>query len=221
MICEKIKVKDIFNWLNISDSGCKSKLDRFNSIIDEFMIEAYDLQTLKVGQFFPNDGNEYITIVPRYPLLKVRTFYGKGCNLPCSLDNDQCCWPYKKLLVNEGYYDALNNNEFAIGCDDVRLKVWCQMDDGIMIYTRHIWHFTSLEDEVEIDAVTLSLLKNYMQNVYAVKENSDSNTAQYYYNRFQDLMQKANVMYKNSVKYIQPWNPLNRVFEDKPLSTIR
>lgn len=48
MLCEKIKIKDIFTSLNISDSGCSSKLARFNSIVDEFMIEAYDLQTLKV-----------------------------------------------------------------------------------------------------------------------------------------------------------------------------
>ena len=221
MICENVEVKDIFTWLNISDSWCKSKLDRFNSIIDEFMIEAYDLQTLKVWQFFPNDWGEYTTIVPRYPLLKVRNFYGKGCNIKCAIDKDWCCWPYKQLLINEGYYDALNKNEFAVGCNDVRVSLECWVESGIMIYTRHLWHVSSLEDELEIDSVTLSLLKNYMQNVYAVKENSDSNTAQYYYNRFQDLMQKANTMYKNSIKYIQPWNPLNRVFEDKPLSTIR
>lgn len=218
MICEKVKVKDVFTSLNISDSWCKSKLERFNAIVDEFMIEAYDLQTLKIGQYFPNDWNDYTTIVPEYPLLKVWMFYGEWCNLKCAIDNDICCWKYKKLLLNEGYYDALQQNEFAIWCDDVRLKAsW--VNSGIMVYTRHLWHFTSLEDEMEIDSVTLSLLKNYMQNVYAIKENSDSNTAQYYYNRFQDLMQKANLMYKNTIKYIQPGNALNRVFE-KPLSTI-
>lgn len=220
MICEKVKIKDIFTALNISDSWCKSKLDRLNSIIDEFMIEAYDLQTLKVWQFFPNDWNDYTTVVPTYPLLKVRAFYWKWCNIKCAIDNDGCCNGYQKLLVNEWYYDILNNNEFAIWCNDVRVKLECWVKDWIMIYTRHLWHFNSLEDEMEIDTVTLSLLKNYMQNVYSVKENSDTNTAQYYYNRFQDLLQKANVMYKNSIKYIQPWNPLNRTFE-KPLSNIR
>lgn len=210
MICEKVKVKDIFTSLNISDSGCKSKLERFNAIIDEFMIEAYDLQTLKVGQYFPNDGNDETIIVPKYPIAKLRNFYWEGCNLPCSLDKDACCGKYKLLLLNEGYYDALQMNEFAVGCDDVKIKVSWTMNSWIMVYTRHIWHYYSLEDEVEIDSITLSLLKNYMQNVYSVKENSDVTTANYYYQRFKDLMDKANIMFKNSIKYIQPGAVVHR-----------
>lgn len=216
MLCEKKKIKELFTDLNISDSWCSSKLARFNSIVDEFMIEAYDLQTLKVGQYFPNDGNDYTTIVPEYPLLKVWNFYGKWCNLTCAIDKDTCCSWYKMLLLNEWFYDTIDNNEFAIGCHDVRVKAnWVK--EWIMVYTRHLWHFHTLEDEIEIDSVTLSLLRLYMQNVYALKETSDSNTAQYYYNRFLDLMKKANIMYKNSLKYVKPGVALNRVFE-QPMS---
>lgn len=212
MLCETKKVKDLFTWLNISDSWCQSKLDRFNTIVDEFMVEAYDLQTLKVWQYFPNDWNEYTTIVPKYPLLKLRTFRWKGCNIKCAIDKDSCCNWYKVLLLNEWYYDALGSNEFAIGCDDVRVKApW--VEEWVMIYTRHLWHFYSLEDEIDIDSVTLSLLKLYMQSVYAIKESSDTNTANYYYSRFTALMQKANTMYKNSIKYVKPWVALNRLME--------
>lgn len=212
-LCEKVKVKDIFTSLNISDSWCKSKLERFNSIIDEFMIEAYDLQTLKVGQYFPNDGNEWTTIVPKYPIARLRAFYGDGCNLSCSLDKDSCCAWYKLLLLNEGYADALDNNEYALTCDEVRLKTSGQLKDGIMVYTRHIEHVHSLEDEIEIDSITLALLKLYMQSVYAIKEDVNTTTSQYYYNRFKDLLAKANVMMKNTLKYVKPGVALNRLFD--------
>ena len=216
MLCEKIKIKDIFTSLNISDSGCSSKLARFNSIIDEFMIEAYDLQTLKVWQYFPNDWQDYTTIVPTYPIAKLRAFYGRGCNLSCSVDKDSCCAGYKLLLVNEGYYDNLDNNEYGIGCDNVRLKASGKLENGMMVYTRHLWHYYSLEDEIEVDTTTLSLLKLYMQSVYAIKEEEDVNTSQYYYNRFQDLLKKANIMFKNQIKYIKPWVAVNRIME-KPI----
>ena len=40
-------VSKIYSWTNISDTGCESKLDRFNDILSSFATEVYDLYPMK------------------------------------------------------------------------------------------------------------------------------------------------------------------------------
>lgn len=53
-------------------------------------MEVYDFYPRKViERFAPADCKGQITTT--YPIAKVRGFFGKGCNVGCSMDPKDCC----------------------------------------------------------------------------------------------------------------------------------
>ena len=217
-----MKVKDIYSWTNISDGGCESKIARFNDILSSFAMEVFDFYPRKVMERFTPANGTYTT---KYPIAKVRGFFGKGCNVGCSLDPKDCCAGYRRLLMEELYWDArkdLDQNSYSIVFDNdkawkeivdtVNYKLPCKVDDVMIIYSKGFPKVTSLDQDIDIDRYTLSLLRLYMKSEYALESENDINMSANYYSRFQTKLKRLKEMFDNSVKYIVPWalNAANR-----------
>ena len=217
-----MKVKDIYTWTNITDSGCESKIARFNDILSSFAMEVFDFYPRKVMERFTPANGTYTT---KYPIAKVRGFFGKGCNVGCSLDPKDCCAGYRRLLMEELYWDArkdLDQNSYSIVFDNdkaweeivdtVNYKLPCKVDDVMIIYSKGFPKVTSLDQDIDIDRYTLSLLRLYMKSEYALESENDINMSANYYSRFQTKLKRLKEMFDNSVKYIVPWalNAANR-----------
>lgn len=206
----KIKVKDIYKWTNISDSWCSSKIARFSDILNSFAIEVYDLYPRKYIQRF-NPSVEQINT--KYPIAKVRGFFGKWCNVWCSLDPKDCCAGFRRLLIEELYWDSLDQNSYAIVWEkEIQVKVPGGTTDAFVVYSRGFDKVTSLEDVIDIDPYCLSLLRLYMKSEYALESDNDINASANYYSRFQTKLKRLKEMFDNSIKYIVPWalNAANR-----------
>lgn len=213
-----MKVSEIYKWTNITDSGCKSKIARFNDILSSFAIEIFDFYPRKVIQrFAPADCKAQITT--KYPIAKVRGFFGKWCNTWCSLDPKDCCAWYRRLLMEEMYWDNLDANSYAIVYDDnwnsdddqdvfsdkimFRLPTW--LTDAFVVYSKWFPKVQSMDDDIDIDRYTLSLLRLYMKSEYALESDNDINMSANYYSRFQTKLKRLKEMYDNNIKFIVPW----------------
>ena len=213
-----MKISEIYKWTNITDSGCKSKIARFNDILSSFAIEIFDFYPRKVIQrFAPADCKAQITT--KYPIAKVRGFFGKWCNTWCSLDPKDCCAWYRRLLMEEMYWDNLDQNSYAIVYDDnwnsddeqdtfsdkimLRLPTW--LTDAFVVYSKWFPKVQSMDDDIDIDRYTLSLLRLYMKSEYALESDNDINMSANYYSRFQTKLKRLKEMYDNNIKFIVPW----------------
>lgn len=211
-----MKVKDIYSWTNITDSGCDSKVARFNDILSSFAMEVYDFYPRKVlERFTPTEWQ--FTFSTKYPIAKVWGFFGKGCCLGCSLDPKDCCAGYKRLLMEELYWDDLDANSYSIKYSDatpdsgdeiidnvtVRLPKWAT--DALIVYSKGFPYVTSLDQDIDIDRYTLSLLRLYMKSEYALEDTMDINMSANYYSRFEKKLKKLKEMFDNNIKYIVPW----------------
>lgn len=213
-----MKVKDIYSWTNITDSGCDSKISRFNDILSSFAIEIFDFYPRKViERFEPAECKAEITTT--YPIAKVWWFFWKGCNTWCSLDPKDCCAWYRRLLMEEMYWDNLDQNSYAIVYDDawdvtdkndkfsdrVMFRLPTGVTDAFIVYSKWFPMVHGLNDDIDIDRYTLSLLRLYMKSEYALESDNDINMSANYYSRFQTKLKKLKEMYDNNIKYIVPW----------------
>lgn len=199
----QIKVEDIYSWTNISDSWCKSKIARFNDILSSFAIEIYDLYPRKYIQRFNPNVEQVKT---DYPIAKVWGFFGKGCNVWCSLDPKDCCAWFRKLLIEELYWDNLDQNSYAVVWEkEIRVKVPNWTTNAFVVYSRGFEKVNSLDSVIDIDPYTLSLLRLYMKAEYALESENDINASANYRSLFNTKLKALKAMYDNSVKYIVPW----------------
>lgn len=213
-----MKVSDIYKWTNITDSGCKSKIARFNDILSSFAVEIYDFYPRKVIQrFAPADCKAQLTTT--YPIAKVWGFFWKWCDTLCSLDPKDCCAWYRRLLMEEMYWDNLDQNSYAVIYDDagdednlldtysdkVIFKLPKGLTDAFIVYSKWFPKVKSLDDDIDIDRYTLSLLRLYMKSEYALESDNDINMSANYLSRFQTKLKKYKEMYDNNIKYIVPW----------------
>lgn len=219
-----MKVKDIYSWTNITDSGCDSKISRFNDILSSFAMEVYDFYPRKVMERFTPANGTYTT---KYPIAKVWGFFAKWCNVWCSLDPKDCCAGYRRMLLEELYWDidVLDQNSYSITYDNinpsddndkiidtVRFKFPSCANDVLIIYSKGFPKVTSLEQDIDIDRYTLSLLRLYMKSEYALESDNDINMSANYYSRFQTKLKRLKEMFDNSIKFVVPWalNAANR-----------
>lgn len=205
-----MKAKDIFTWTNITDSGCESKIARLNDILSSFAIEIYDFYPRKVlERFMPT--NSQFSFSPKYPVAKVRGFFGKGCRVGCSMDPKDCCAGYRRLLMEELYWDDLDANSYSIDywtewesdVINVRLPGW--VNDALVVYSKGFPTITSLDQDIDIDRYTLSLLRLYMKAEYSLEDSNDINASANYRSLFQTKYKKYKDMFDNNVKYVVPW----------------
>ena len=73
-----------------------------------------------------------------------------------------------------------------------------------MVYSKGFPKVTSLDQDIDIDRYTLSLLRLYMKSEYALESENDINMSANYYSRFQTKLKRLKEMFDNSVKYVVP-----------------
>jgi len=201
----KIAAKDIYEWTNITDSGCDSKVARLNDILSSFAMEIYDFYPRKtIERFAVADCKAQITTTN--PIAKVWGFFWKWCNVWCSMDPKDCCAWYRRLFMEEMYWDNLDQNSYSI-VDENKVNVLLPkgLTDAFIVYSKGFATVDNLNDEIEIDKYTLALLRLYMKSEYALESNNDINASANYYSRFQTKLKSLKAMFDNNVKYIVPW----------------
>lgn len=201
----KISVEKIYSWTNITDSGCDSKISRFNDILSSFAIEVYDLYPRKIiERFAVADCKAQITTT--YPIAKVRGFFWKGCNTGCSLDPKDCCAWYRRLLMEELYWDNLDQNSYSVvDTNKVNVLLPKGLTDAFIVYSKWFEEVTSLKSTIDIDPYTLSLLRLYMKAEYALESDNDVNASANYRSLFNSKLKTLKAMYDNNIKYVVPW----------------
>lgn len=201
-----MKVKDIYSWTNITDSGCDSKISRFNDILSSFAVEIYDFYPRKVIERFAVADCK-MKFTPTYPIAKVWGFFWKGCKVQCSLDPKDCCAWYKRLLIEELYWNNLDQNSYSINYEtnEISLILPAWTNDAFVVYSKAFPTVASLNDDIDIDRYTLSLLRLYMKAEYALESDNDINMSANYRSLFQTKLKRYKEMFDNSVKYIVPW----------------
>lgn len=208
-----MKVKDIYSWTNITDSGCDSKISRFNDILSSFAVEIYDFYPRKVIERFAVADCK-MKFTPTYPIAKVWGFFWKGCQVQCSLDPKDCCAWYKRLLIEELYWNNLDQNSYSINYEtnEISLILPAWTNDAFVVYSKAFPTVTSLNDDIDIDRYTLSLLRLYMKAEYALESENDINMSANYRSLFQTKLKRYKEMFDNNIKYIVPWalNAANR-----------
>ena len=201
-----MKVKDIYSWTNITDSGCDSKISRFNDILSSFAVEIYDFYPRKVIERFAVADCK-MKFTPTYPIAKVWGFFWKGCKVQCSLDPKDCCAWYKRLLIEELYWNNLDQNSYSINYEtnEISLILPAWTNDAFVVYSKAFPTVTSLNDDIDIDRYTLSLLRLYMKAEYALESENDINMSANYRSLFQTKLKRYKEMFDNNIKYIVPW----------------
>lgn len=201
-----MKVKDIYSWTNITDSGCDSKISRFNDILSSFAVEIYDFYPRKVIERF-SVANCKMKFTPTYPIAKVWGFFWKGCQVQCSLDPKDCCAWYKRLLIEELYWNNLDQNSYSVDYEnnEISLILPAWTNDAFVVYSKAFPTVTSLNDDIDIDRYTLSLLRLYMKAEYALESDNDINMSANYRSLFQTKLKRYKEMFDNNIKYIVPW----------------
>lgn len=162
--------------------------------------------------------NWQFTFSTKYPIAKVWGFFGKGCHVWCSMDPKDCCAGYRRLLMEELYWDDLDANSYSINYDNIDLSNWndeiidnvtvrlpAWVTDALIVYSKWFPKVTSLDQDIDIDRYTLSLLRLYMKSEYALEDATDINMSANYYSRFQTKLKTLKAMFDNNVKYIVPW----------------
>ena len=200
-----MKVKDIISSLNLSDVWCNEKIARLNDIFAAFSAEIYDLYPMKVIQKFPK-AETVTTIETVEPCIHVWGFYWKGCSVACSLDKLDCCAWFRKLLVEEMYWDYLDANAYSL-IDDrhIKFRFAPATSDTMVIYSRALPTITSLDDEIDLPNELISLLRLYIRQEYALESDNDVNMSANYESRFNKRLNKLKEMYSNSIKFVIPW----------------
>lgn len=201
----KITVKDLYKWTSISDSWCDSKIARVNDMLSMFALEVYDLYPMKIiERFTPADCKAKITT--SYPIVKVFGFFWKWCHIWCSEDPKDCCAWFKKLLMEELYWDNLDQNSYAVTWDkEVTVKLPKGMSDGFIVYSRGFPEVKTLTDTIEMNPQMLALFRLYMKSEYALEWDNDINMSANYTSKFNTQLKKLKEMYANVPKYFAPW----------------
>lgn len=201
----KIKVKDILKACNISDSWCETKLARLNDILSMFTATAFELYPLKHAQGFDFTNCETV-IDTKYPIARVWWFVTNCKCAGCSMKPLDCCEWWSKLLINQWFYDELDNNMYAVDYENNKVKVKTSISQWrwILIYSRALPIVTSLDEEIEIDRYTLALLRQFIKMDYALDAQNDTTLNKYYSNRLESRIEAVNKLFANHILFVQP-----------------
>lgn len=194
--CEKIKIKDLFKWLNISDVTCSVAINRINRILRWFYLDTIDFDQNRISEeIVCNWDTKHET---EFPIYKLRWFYAvidpnnsQCINLHCVAhsEEDQICiscgtdpqvtyalktFPTKWERAQWQYTMTCENTVFFHAYDCFN-KVYIE-------YSKWPLKVTSLEDEIQIDSKMLIALEYYIEWHYALR-NKELNMS----NKFAEL----------------------------------
>ncbi|MBO7693063.1 MAG: hypothetical protein J6T10_10575 [Methanobrevibacter sp.] len=74
----------------------------------------------------------------------------------------------------------------------------------MVVYSKGFPTITSLDEDIDIDRYTLSLLRLYMKAEYSLEDSNDINASANYRSLFQTKYKKYKDMFDNNVKYVVP-----------------
>lgn len=218
----KITVSELIKPLNLSDTWCESKIARINDILSAFAVQCYDLYTMKYSEIF-NASNCEVTILTKYPIVRVWGFLGCGCN-GCSIKPMDCCEWWAHLLVNQWFPKQLDKNSYwresedtannEIDDDDdrnfkskwwrIELNLTWSINKWIVIYSRWFPRITKMSDTIEIDPITLSLLRMFIKMEYTLETNNDITMYSYYVKRIESRIEQINKAMGNHIQFVTP-----------------
>lgn len=219
----KITISELVKPLNLSDTWCESKIARINDILSAFAVQCYDLYTMKYSEIF-NAQNCEVTILTKYPIVRVWWFLGCGCSW-CSVKPMDCCEGWAHLLVNQGFPKQLDKNSYRwesvdtankeVDDDDERnwrskwwrieLNLPWSVTKWIVIYSRWFPQITKMSDTIDIDPITLSLLRMYIRMEYTLEANNDITMYSYYVKRIEARIEQINKAMGNHIQSVTPW----------------
>lgn len=208
----KITVNQLIKPLNLSDTWCESKIARINDILSAFAVQCYDLYTMKHSEIF-NANNCAVEILTDYPIVRVWGFLWCGCSW-CSIKPMDCCEWWAHLLVNQWFPDQLDKNSYWREPVDTKTNSkWWRIElnlpwvvtKWIVIYSRGFPTITSMSDEIEIDPITLSLLRMYIKMEYTLEANNDITMYSYYVKRIEARIEQINKAMWNHIQFVTPW----------------
>lgn len=218
----KITISELIKPLNLSDTWCESKIARINDILSAFAVQCYDLYTMKYSEIF-NAQNCTVEILTKYPIVRVRWFLGCGCNW-CSIKPMDCCEWWAHLLVNQGFPKQLDKNSYWWESEDtanrevddewdrnwkskwwrIELNLTWTINKWIVIYSRGFPQITKMSDTIEIDPITLSLLRMYIRMEYTLETNNDITMYSYYVKRIEARIEQINKAMGNHIQFVTP-----------------
>lgn len=208
----KITINQLIKPLNLSDTWCESKIARINDILSAFAVQCYDLYTMKHSEIF-NAQNCAITILTDYPIVRVWGFLWCGCSW-CSIKQMDCCEGWAHLLVNQWFPEQLDKNSYRWEPVDTKSSSkWWRIElnlpwvvtKWIVIYSRWFPTITSMNDTIEIDPITLSLLRMYIKMEYTLEANNDITMYSYYVKRIESRIEQINKAMWNHIQFVTPW----------------
>lgn len=208
----KITINQLIKPLNVSDTWCESKIARINDILSAFAVQCYDLYTMKYSELF-NANNCKVDILTDHPIVRVWGFLWCGCSW-CSIKPMDCCEWRAHLLVNQWFPEQLDKNSYRWEPVDTKTNSkWWRIElnlnwvvtKWIVIYSRWFPQITSMNDEIEIDPVTLSLLRMYIKMEYTLETNNDITLYSYYVKRVESRIEQINKAMWNHIQFVTPW----------------
>ena len=123
--------------------------------------------------------------------------------------------------MEEMYWDNLDRNSYSIDYDElwdigkwnnddkfvdiIKYKMPSWVTDAFVVYSKWFQKIKSLNDDIDIDRYTLSLLKLYMKAEYSLESENDINASANYRSLFNSKLKRIKEMYDNSIKYVVPW----------------
>lgn len=181
--CEKIKVKDLFNGLNLTDITCTSKIARINRILRKFHLDTIDFEQNRISQEVVCEGDT--TINTEFPVYKVRWFYAtvdtedsdcveKHCITPSTMD--EICHtcdtdPQKTFLLKTFPTKGDRASwQYTVACDNkVMFKSYSCFNNVFFEYSRGPLTVDTLEDEIRIDSKMLIALEYFIEWHYSLR----------------------------------------------------
>lgn len=182
--CQKIKVKDLFAWLNLSDITCQSKIARINRILRNFYLDTIDFEQNRVSQVVTCNWDT--TINTEFPVYKLRGFYvevdpsdswciAKHCITNSTMDEVclSCGTDPQSTFLLQTFQTKWNRAQwqYTMSCDNViHFHAYDCFPEIYIEYSRWPLTITSLEDEISIDSKMLIALEYYIEWHYALRD---------------------------------------------------
>lgn len=208
--CEKIKVKDLFAGLNLSDTTCSGMVNRINRILRNFYLDTIDFEQNRVSQEVTCIWDT--TINTEFPIYKLRWFYVKvDSNIQCvsmhcitnSTEDEvcrTCTWDPQSTYLLKTFQTKWDRSEwqYTISCDNtIHFNNYSCFDHVFIEYSRWPLTVTSIDDYIQIDSKMLIALEYYIEWHYSLR-NKELNMS----NKYAEVYSKVLAQLADSNSFI-------------------
>lgn len=201
--CEKIKVKDLFKGLNISDSTCSTAISRINRILRLFYLDTIEFDQNRVSETIVCSWDTKHET--KFPIYKLRWFYAQldPQNAECvdrycltsSQEDNICisCGTDPQTTYALKTFPTKWNRaqwQYTIACENtIFFHAYSCFENVTLEYSRWPLKITSLENEIQIDSKMLVALEYYIEWHYALR-NRELNMSNKFAELYTQVLQK-------------------------------